>query len=205
MTEDVPPRLAGHPDRIRWNAKYAGGAGAAFAPHPLAARALALLPPDGPVLDLACGPSGAALLAAGQGRPVTAVDVSDTALGLLDAEARRRGVRGLLTLVHADLGEWAAGGPGGFALVLCTGFWDRLVFGPAAGTVAPGGLLAWEAFTTGARTVRPGLPAEWCLAPGEPAALLPAGFTVLAEEDVPDDRHGTKRRLLARRGGPDRA
>src|SRR6266496_5536827 len=91
-----------HPDRTRWNARYAGGFVPSFRPHPLAMRALALDLPDGPVADLACGPSGAALLAAAHGRRVTAVDVSEVALGLLGEEARRRGLDHLITLVHAD-------------------------------------------------------------------------------------------------------
>jgi SAM-dependent methyltransferase len=185
---------AGHPDRIRWNTRYQDRPGPAFEAHPLAVRALELPPPAGPVLDLACGPSGTALRAAGQGRPVTAVDVSDVALDLLGREARRRGLDARITLVHADLGTWRPVGV--YALVLCTGFWDRAVFtGLAAGAVAPGGVLAWEAFTTEARRVRPRLPAEWCLAPGEPGGLLPAGFTVVDQHDTPDSR----RRLLARR------
>ena len=82
--------LAGHPDRLRWNARYAAGDPASFTPHPLAVRALALELPPGPVLELACGPSGSALLAAEAGRAVTAVDVSEIGLGLLDAEAGAR-------------------------------------------------------------------------------------------------------------------
>ncbi|MFV2171723.1 methyltransferase domain-containing protein [Actinomadura sp. LOL_016] len=194
MDESVPPELAEHPDRIRWNAKY--GPDAPVRPaHPLAVAALREAP-DGPVLDLACGPSGAALLAAGAGRPVTAVDVSDVALARLGAEARRRGVAEPITLVQADLqadpGTWRP--PGAFAVVLCTGFWDRAVFAAALGAVAPGGVLAWEAFTTEARRDRPHLPAEWCLAAGEPASLLPDDYRVLEQRDV----QGGKRRVLAR-------
>ncbi|MFL6055708.1 MAG: methyltransferase domain-containing protein [Actinoallomurus sp.] len=192
---DLPPDLDEHSDRLRWNAKYERGAGGAFDVHPLAVRALAVPPPDGPVLDLACGPSGAALAAAADGRAVTAVDVSEVALGLLGEEARRRGVGERITLVQADLARWRPS-PGRYALVLCTGFWEREIFGPAATAVMPCGVLAWEAFTAGTRRARPDLPAGWCLGPGEPAALLPPGFTVLAEEDVAD---GAKRRLLARR------
>jgi hypothetical protein len=92
-----------HPDRLRWNARYASGFVPSFTPHPLAVRALAMDLPDGPVADLACGPSGTVLLAAAR------------------------------------------------------------------------------------------------LAPGEPASLLPAGFAVLDQHDLPD-RHGLMRRqLLARR------
>ncbi len=183
----VSPNLAGHPDRLRWNARYEAGAGGSFRPHPLAELALSLPLPDGPVLDLACGPSGGALLAAAAGRPVTAVD------------ARRRGIGKAMTLVHADLGSWRPR-PGGYSLVLCTGYWDRLLFAPAAAAVAPGGLLAWEAFTTEALRVRPGLCAEWCLEPGEPAELLPTGFTVLSQSGQSDKSRGARQRLLARHG-----
>src|SRR5262245_39828709 len=102
----VPPELAGHPDRLRWNARYSDGFTPSFTPHPLAQEALALPMPDGPVLELACGPSGSTLLAAAAGRPVTAVDASDVALGMLAGEAGRRGLDCLVTLVQADLGTW---------------------------------------------------------------------------------------------------
>jgi SAM-dependent methyltransferase len=184
-----------HPDRIKWNAKYASGFVPSFRPHPLAVRALALGPPDGPVADLACGPSGSALLAAEQGRRVTAVDVSEVALGLLGAEARRRGLAHLITLVHADLSGWIPE-PRSYALVLGIGFWDAAVFRAAAATVADGGLLAWEALTAEARRTHSDLPREFCVGPGEPASLLPDGFTLIEQGDVPGS---VRRRMLARR------
>ncbi len=165
-SQDLSPELAGHPDRLRWNARYEGHA-ASFDPHPLATRALSLPLPDGPVADLACGASGSALLAAAAGRLVTAVDVSEVALGLLAAEAARRGLGSQITLVQADLLTWPPD-PRGYALVLCTGYWDRAVFGTAARAVTAGGALGWQAFTAAARRVRPGLCTEWCLGPGEP-------------------------------------
>jgi SAM-dependent methyltransferase len=163
-------------------------------------RALALPLPDGPVADLACGASGSALLAAAVGRQVTAVDVSELALGLLAREAGRRGLGNLITVVQADLRTWVPE-PGSYALVLCIGYWDQAVFAAAAGAVAAGGALAWQAFTADARRARPGLCADWCLGPGEPASLLPAGFDVLDEHDQPDRQCGTRRFLLARRRG----
>jgi SAM-dependent methyltransferase len=169
--------------------------------------ALSVPPPAGPVADLACGPSGAALLAAAAGRQVTAVDISDVALGLLGEESGRRGLRDQITLVRADLRDWRPAGAG-YALVLCTGYWDRAVFAIAVTAVAPGGLLACEAFTTEARRARPGLCPQWCLADGEPASLLGAGFEVLDIGDLPAGGRGPKRAMLARRrtapGGPDR-
>ena len=186
------------PDRVRWNARYAAGFASSFTPHPLAIRSLTLDPPAGPVADLACGPSGTALLAAAHGRHVTAVDVSEVALGLLGVEARRRGLGDLITLVHADLSAWQPE-PRSYALVLCTGFWATAVFTAAVGAVAEGGLLAWEAFTPEARLSRPSLPPEWCLAPGEPGSLLPPGFTVLDQSDVPGPERPLRRQMLARR------
>ncbi|HEX4094468.1 MAG TPA: class I SAM-dependent methyltransferase [Trebonia sp.] len=186
--------LAGHPDQERWNARYDGRRPVSFEPHPVAVRTLSLGLPGGPVADLACGLGGSALLAAAAGRRVTAVDISDVALGLLAEEAGRRGLGELITVVQADLGVWRPE-PGGYALVLCTGFWDRAVFATAAGAVAAGGVLGWEAFTAEARRVRPGLCPGWCLEPGEPASLLPAGFEILDQRDVPE---GAKRTLLVR-------
>jgi hypothetical protein len=198
----VPDDLTGHPDRLRWNERYASGAyNASFEVRPLAEQALAVPLPDGPVLDLASGPSGSALLFADGGRQVTAVDVSDVALGLLAAEARRRGVGDLLTLVHADLASWRPPSEQVYALVLCTGYFDRAVFAVAVGAVSAGGLLGWEAFTLAARRDRPRLPAEWCLGPSEPASLLPLGFEVISQEDVGLEP-AARRRMLARRRLP---
>ena len=188
--------LAGHPDRLRWNARYAEGSGALFVPHPLAVLALSVPPPDGPVADLASGPSGAALLAARAGRRVMAVDISDVALGLLGAEAGRLELRDRITLVQADLPEWRPAAAH-YALVLCTGYWDRAAFATAMTAVAPGGLLGWEAFTAAARRTRPGLCPQWCLGDGEPASLLHADFEVLDTRDIPDGVRGAKRSLLA--------
>jgi len=196
--EDAGPGPGDHADRIRWNAKWAAGPAPSFTPHPLAVRALALDLPEGPVADLACGPSGAVLLAAAQGRQVTAVDVSEVALGLLGEQARRRGLSQLVTLVHADLAAWSPE-PGRYALVLGTGFWLSAVFAAAAAAVADGGLLAWAALTAEARRAHPELPPQWCLAPGEPASLLPPGFTLIDQSDVPGR---ARRQMLARRRAP---
>jgi hypothetical protein len=52
-----------HPDRVKWNAKYASGFVPSFRPNPLAARALALAPPDGPVAIAAAAVADGGLLA----------------------------------------------------------------------------------------------------------------------------------------------
>jgi len=206
MSSDDPGPVSGrrsrppdaHPDRLRWNAKYAGGFVPSFSPHPLAVRALATDLPDGPVADLACGASGTALLAAADGRQVTAVDISELALAMLGDEARRRGLDRLITLVHADLADWRPR-PRSYAFAVCTGFWSQAVFVTAADAVAAGGLLAWQAYTAEARRVRPDLDPDWCLGPGEPASLLPICFTVLDQSDVTDRRGAMRRLMIARR------
>lgn len=188
------------PDRLKWNARYsASDYSPSFAPHPLAVRALSLPMPAGPVLELACGPSGSALHAAALGRAVTAVDASDVALGLLAGQAQSRGLADRITVVNADLRRWRPT-PRGFALVLATGYWDRALFGAAADAVLAGGLLAWEAFTLAARSARPSVPADWCLRPGEPASMLPADFAVLSQRET-GQPPGARRRMIARRGG----
>jgi SAM-dependent methyltransferase len=199
--DNVPPDLAGHQDRLRWNAKYRGGRRVTFTAHPLAVAALALPLPAGPMLELACGPSGSALLAAAGGREVTAVDVSDLALDMLAAEASRRGLGDLITTVHADATTWRPE-PGDYPLVLCTGFWDRAAFAAAVTAVAPAGALAWEAFTAQARATRPDLHPAWTLEPGEPAALLPPDFAVLEQAAVAGSSPPRRRMLARRAAGP---
>jgi len=113
---------------------------------------------------------------------------------MLGAEAERRGLGHLITLVHADLSGWTPE-PRSHALVLATGFWDAATFAAAAAAVADGGLLAWEALTAEARRRHPDLPPEFCVGPGEPASLLPPGFGVLDQSEVPGR---ARRRLLAR-------
>jgi SAM-dependent methyltransferase len=197
----IDPRLLDAPDRLRWNARYSGDFPSSFQPSPVALAALARPLPAGPVLDLASGPSGSALLAAAAGRDCVAVDASDTGLLLLAAEAARRRLTGRISLMHADLASWRPE-PRRYALVLCTGFWDAALFPAAARAVRPGGIIGWEAFTLAARTGRPTLPLSWCLRPGEPAILLPAGFEVLEAADLPDGRGAAdgRRRMLARLG-----
>lgn len=186
-------------DRDKWNTRYrAAGFSASFLPHPLAEQALALPLPAGPVLDLASGPSGTVLMAAATGRPSVAVDISDAGLALLSAHARARGPAGQLAIVQADLETWRPRSAS-CALVVCTGYWDAALFAAAANAVLPGGLLAWEALTIEALRQRPDLPAMWCLRPGEPASLLPRGYEVLDEQDLPAGCPATRRRLLARR------
>src|SRR6202035_1390428 len=99
-------------------------------------------------------------------------------------EVAHRGHSAVVTVVQADVTTWTPA-RACYGLVLCIGFWDEAAFRGAAAAVAPGGVLAWEGLTAQARDRRPELPAAWCLGPDEPAALLPASFAVLEQEDLP--------------------
>src|SRR5262249_42951507 len=107
----------------------------------------------------------------------------------------------LITVVHADLETWRPP-PRRFALVLGTGYWDPAVFAAAADGVVAGGLLGWQALTAEARRVKPEVCSRWCLDPGEPASLLPAGCAVLSRSARADAGHSPPRRMRARREQP---
>jgi hypothetical protein len=193
----TPAAIVDHPDRARWNAKYAQAGRPAFTVHPLVAAALAVGVPAGPVAEWACGSSGNALALAAAGCEVAAVDVADLALDFLEAEAERRGLTSRISCVHADLETWQA--PlGAYALVLCVNYWSPTVFAAACTALAPAGLLAWQAWASDPEKAEAVKHPDWYLRPGEPASLLPAGFTVVISEDLPG-HHGPARRLLARR------
>ncbi|CAM4306298.1 Methyltransferase domain protein [Mycobacterium basiliense] len=195
MSIAVSPGLVDHPHRLKWNEKYAR-TDTTFASGSAVAQILSHLPPDGAALELAGGRSGTALALAELGRNVTVIDVSDTALRQLSEEAGRRGIAERLTLLHADLHQWAPDGAN-YAVVMCRFFWSATVFARACGAVRPGGILRWEA---PALTDPPSthVRAEWCLAPGEPASLLPDGFEVLQQFDRAQDGESV-RSMFARR------
>jgi len=108
--------------------------------------------------DLACGTSGSALLASGRpGRRVTAVDISEVALGLLGEEARRARTRPPATTARAEP-IWRHGARSRSVIRSCCapGYWDSAVSRCRRGWRWPaGGLLGWEAFTAEARRARP--------------------------------------------------
>ena len=189
------------PDQQKWNDRFRSESHFwGFDPAPVFEEAMEAGIPDGVVLELACGISGNALELAEDGWEVLAVDVSDVALGRLQAEAEARGVAERITCVQADLATWRPPEDRRFALVLCVMYWDRIVFDYAWPVVQDGGLIAWQGFTADQVRYRPSIRPEICLQDGEPASLLPADFKMLTEQDI-DDGHRAVRRLIARREG----
>jgi SAM-dependent methyltransferase len=133
-----------------------------------------LVPPEGGVLDVACGFGRHMRWLAGLGHPVTGVDRSAEAI---DA------VKTLGEAVCADIenGPWPFAGRS-FAGVVVTNYLWRPLLGPIVQSVASGGVLIYETFAAGNETVgKPSRP-DFLLQPGELLAAC-AGLRVVAYED----------------------
>jgi len=141
-----------------------------------------LVPPGGPVLDVACGHGRHLRWFAGRGHPVTGVDRAPEAIAA---------VAGFGRALQADIenGPWPFEGEH-FAGVVVTNYLWRPLLPALVASVAPGGVLIYETFATGNETVgKPSRP-DFLLQPGE---LLQAchGLRVVAYEDgflSPPDR-----------------
>jgi tellurite methyltransferase len=143
-----------------WNAKHRAAAEEPLAEPAGFVRELLPLLPLGPALDLACGTGRHTLLLASRHQPVTAVDSSDVALGILEQRARaarcevthvkraaqvptrRQGIQ----LWHADLEEVSLPSET-FPLVLCVNYLQRSLFPQIENALAPGGMLLFETYT----------------------------------------------------------
>ena len=122
----------------------------------------------GEVLDLACGHGRHAMLFAGRGNPVLAVDRDAGVLALLAA----RNIAHLQTQ-QVDLKAHAAPGPSWpfaaqrFAAVVVTNYLHRRLLPLIVDSLAPGGVLLYETFAQGnQRFGKPSNP-DFLLAPGE--------------------------------------
>nr|VFJ87013.1 MAG: Methyltransferase domain-containing protein [Candidatus Kentron sp. LFY] len=186
-------------DRDKWNKKYRRKAIADFPPSALFRAFSERIPfadiPKGDVLELACGLSGTALAFARRGRKVLAVDVSDVGMARLADEARKQGLDDLIEPVTDDLVTWIPSRRD-FALVICSLYWDKRVFGYAHELVKPQGYLAWEGFSPLCKKYRSD--SKYVMGEDEPLSLLPASFTVIEHRDVDNGGSTVSRRLIAR-------
>ena len=89
-----------------WDEMYRGRDGLRHRePHPYLPTALASVTP-GRALELGCGDGVGAVWLASHGWTVTAVDVSEVALGIAAERAERAGVPSRITWQRADLADW---------------------------------------------------------------------------------------------------
>lgn len=164
-----------------WDAKYrVAEEGPASEPAGILCELWPLLP-AGRALDLACGSGRNTLFLAERGRHVTAVDWSETALGILQARAldkkipvRRihklvesgRTIRAGIDLLHADI-EKIQLPDHSYDLIVCIRYLQRSLFPQICRALRPGGLLLYETFTQAQLDFEGG--------PRDPAHLLRPG------------------------------
>ena len=170
---------------------------------PWVARWAHLVPNDvaeGRVLDVACGAGRHLLHFLKQNRPVTGIDIAQSALDLiakqLSGEERTR-----CLLVQADIenGPWPLPDQSGadqsgadqsgaditlFAGVIVTNYLWRPLLPTLLQSLAPGGVLIYETFAAGNETVgKPSRP-DFLLQPGELLRVCnDGGLRVIAYED----------------------
>lgn len=194
-------------DCVRWNARYTGGHGSSdSAPAPslvaLGSR-LRAHHADARALDLACGTGRNAIFLAELGYRVDAWDISEVALGALQAELDRRAASGQSLAVvprRVDLDGEAdpAGGPippSAYDLVLDYYFLERALFPAMAAALRPAGWLLVETFLDAGRAREQVANPAYRLARGE----LPRAFDRLEIVEYVEEAEAGLARLLARR------
>lgn len=160
-------------------------------PSPWIVRFAGLVPPGGPVLDLACGGGRHARFFLSRGNPVTVVDRDLSGVADLDAAER----------IAADLEDgspWPLAGRT-FAGVVVTNYLHRPLFPRLIEALAPDGVLLYETFAQGQeRYGRPRNP-DFLLRPGELLAAC-AGLQVVAYEHGLDPGPAVRERICALNG-----
>jgi tellurite methyltransferase len=129
------------------------------------------LPPDGDVLEVACGRGRNALWLARRGLKTTAVDRDAEAIATLDALARRDSLPLAARVVDLE-GPRLSLGHAAFDLIVVTHYLHRPLFPALRTALRPGGVLIYETFTR-AQALRgqPTNPA-FLLEPGELVRLV---------------------------------
>jgi SAM-dependent methyltransferase len=139
-------------------------------------RWMRLVPPPGPVLDVACGSGRHVRWLAAAGYDVHGVDRDAAALEPLRAVAS-------VTVADIEAEPWPFA-MARFAAIVTTNYLWRPLLPAVAASLAPGGVLIHETFALGHQTIgRPSNP-DFLLKPGELAAwALSTGLRIVAFED----------------------
>ena len=138
------PRLS-HPDALRWDDRYSRETErfALRSPRHLVTSHLDLLPPNGLILDAACGTTSTGRYLAARGWRVIAVDVSRAALRLARQRVRKEAAPisfAVMDLVNPWLPE------SHFDIILNFYFLSRPILPTYRQSLKPGGLLFFETY-----------------------------------------------------------
>jgi tellurite methyltransferase len=148
----------------------------------------------GLAFDLACGYGGNALFAAARGYTVHAVDISFTALAVLQKEAIHRDLD--VQCVLADLDRFSLP-MGHYDLVLILTFFAPQLMPAVAASLKPGGLLFSSTFNHRHTSVKPGFNPKYLVPRGGLAKFFPE-FAILLDEPDAGDRANLSR-VIARK------
>lgn len=160
-------------------------------------RARSLLP-AGRALDIACGMGRNAIFLAEQGVAVTAVDMSEVALGLLETEAKARGLE--IDCLHLDLETSPVLPLGPFDLLLNFFYLHRPLLPLELARVRAGGVAVFRTFSS-AGTDRFGpIRPDIALHPGELLHIFSGWEILLHEEGLePSAKGGSLAGIVARK------
>lgn len=169
----------------------------ASTPEPWVARFASQIPPDGRVLDLACGHGRHTRFFLERGHPVTAVDIDLS--GLAERYTHSR-----LEAIEADLehGPWPLEGRR-FAAVIVTNYLWRPILPRIVAALEDGGVLLYDTFGRGQERLGKPTNPDFLLEPGELLEAVRGKLTVSAYEygevSMPNGRRAIRQRLYARR------
>jgi SAM-dependent methyltransferase len=150
----------------RWTGAREHGPGPIDGPSSWLLSNADLLPRRGRALDVACGRGRHALLLAGAGFRVDAVDRDEARVAALARVAERLGLPVEARVRDLETGEVSLGDEG-YDVVLVFHYLHRPLFPALVRALAPGGLLLYETFTTAqAARGKPTNP-DFLLEPGE--------------------------------------
>ncbi len=186
------------PSRCRWNDRWRKKAVTAnFIADPWLQKIRPLLH-RGKAIDIACGMGRNAVFLAEQGFAVTAVDVSEVALSLLDDEAQRRGLT--IETLQLDL-ETAAQLPAGpFDLLLNFFYLHRPLLPQELARVRPGGVIVMRTFSRAGSDRYGPIDPDISLRAGELLEIFADWEILLHEEGIePSAKGGSLAGIVARR------
>lgn len=140
---DVKNELNG--SRANWNTRWFRKSDAALGPPDDWLQRFQYMLPKGSVLDVACGTGRNAVYLAERGFEVTAVDISEVALGRLAREAQQRGLS--IATVQHDLEQNPVLPEGQFDVVLNYLYLHRPLLPAEMAAVRPGGVFVMRTFS----------------------------------------------------------